>query len=135
MIEKSAAYWLQCAVNDRITAAMPTIDISEKTQKDTPTPYIELYDVSVVGDLGVKCPPIKLLRMTIRAFDDSENSDTVKDMIDDVISSITGSPLVLDGGFRCYHSAHERSEPSVLQRDRKLWQGEAQFTFRVIQTS
>lgn len=135
MTERSAAYWLQVAVNERLTNAISTIPISEKTGKNTQPPYIELYDTQIVKSLATKTTEARQYRMVIRVFDESGNSDTVKDTIDDIIAAITGSRLSIGHGFYCYHTTHERSEPSVLLRDKKMWRGTTQFLFNILQTS
>lgn len=133
--EKSPAYWLQVAVHERIMAYLPDVPISEKTQKDSPAPYIELYDAAIVGDLSTKCSTIKGVRMTIRVFEESENADNVKSIIEDIVYALTASKLELEGGFNCYLTTHEGSEPSVLLKDMKTWRGTTQFLFSVIQTT
>jgi predicted transcriptional regulator len=123
------------AVHERIDSYLPDVTISEKTQKDTPVPYIELYDISSAGDLSTKCSNIKELRVTIRVYDESENADTVKGIVDDIVYALTASKLELEGAFNCYLTTHERSEPSVLLKDAKTWRGIAQFLCSVVQTS
>jgi hypothetical protein len=135
VIERSAAYDLQVAVNERIASYIPNVPISEKTQKDTPAPYIELYDISIAGNVGTKCNTIREWRVTIRVFDESGNSDTVKTLEDSILVAVLSSKLVLEGGFNCYLTTHERSEPSVLLKDAKTWMGTTQFLCSVVQTS
>jgi hypothetical protein len=135
MIEKSAAYWLQVAVHERIVKYIPDIKILEKPQKNILPPYIELYDITQAGDLSTKCRPIKEWRVTIRVLDESENSDNVKFLVNDITEAITSSRLILEGGFNCYLTTHERSDPSVLLKDAKTWMGATTFLCSVAQTS
>jgi hypothetical protein len=133
---KSAAYALQVAVKERIQAAIPTWTISEKTPKNKKPPYIELYDVQVTQTIpSSSAPTIEKLRFTIRVFDDSENSEKIKDAIDDIRAAITDTPIVLGGGFYSYNQIHERTIPSQLQRDKKTWMGQTIFLFSVRQAS
>lgn len=135
MTEKSAAYWLQVAVNERLKLTIPNVPISEKTQKNTEPPYIELYDTAITSTIQSKTNTIRRLRMTIRVFDESENADTVKDTIDDIIAAITSTPLMLEGGFSCYLTTHERTEASALLKDQKTWRGVTIFDFSVQQNA
>ena len=133
---KSAAYALQVAVKERLQAAIPTWAISEKTPKNKKPPYVELYDVQVTQTIpSSSAPTIEKLRFTIRVFDDSENSEKIKDAIDDIRAAITDSPIVLGGGFFNYNQIHERTIPSQLQRDKKTWMGQTIFLFSVRQAS
>lgn len=134
---KSAAYALQVAVKERLQAAIPTWVISEKTPKGKKPPYIELYDVQVTQTIPFipPTPTIEKLRFTIRVFDDSENSERIKDAIDDIRAAITDTPIVLGGGFFNYHQIHERTIPSQLQRDKKTWMGQTIFLFSIRQAS
>ena len=134
---KSAAYALQVAVKERLQAAIPTWVISEKTPKNKKPPFIELYDVQVTQTIAFAppTPTIEKLRFTIRVFDDSENSEKIKDAIDDVRAAITDTPIVLGGGFYSYNQIHERTIPSQLQRDKKTWMGQTIFLFSIRQAS
>ena len=130
---RSAAYALQVAVKDRIQTYLPTWPISEKTQKNKKPPYIELYDIQIIPGVNTKTASIEKLRMVIRVFDESENSDKVKDAIDDIMQAISSSNLSLIDNFICYLQVHERTVPSALQRDNKTWMGSTTWQFSIRQ--
>jgi hypothetical protein len=130
---RSAAYALQVAVKDRVQTYLPTWPISEKTQKNKKPPYIELYDISMVSSLDTKTTKAERIRLTIRVFDEGENSDAVKDAIDDIMQAISSSNLSLIDNFICYLQIHERTVPSVLQRDNKTWMGSTTWQFSIRQ--
>ena len=133
----SAAYELQVAVKERLQTAMPTWLISEKTPKNKKPPFIELYDVQITQTIpfAPPTPTIEKLRLTIRIFDDSENSEKIKEAMDDVRVAITQALIVLGGGFFNYNQIHERTIPSQLQRDKKTWMGQTIFLFSIRQAS
>ena len=129
----SAKHVLQIAIKDRLQAALPTWLISEKTPKNKKPPYIELYDTQIIANLSTKTTQGEKLRMTIRAFDESENSDSIDDVIDDIRAAITDSAVVLPYPFFNYLQVHERTAPSQLQRDRRTWMGQTVFVFSIRQ--
>ena len=129
----SAKHVLQIAIKARLQAALPTWLISEKTPKSKKPPYIELYDTQIIGNLPSKTTQGEKLRMTIRAFDASENSDSIDDVIDDIRAAITDSKVVLPSPFFNYLQVHERTTPSQLQRDRRTWMGQTVFVFSIRQ--
>lgn len=131
----SAAYALQVALVNRIEAALPSWNVSEKPRKNQPPPYIEILSVDIISTVPTKTTVIEKLRVTINVFDQSENSDTVKDCIDDIRAAITDSDIVLDGDFFNYLQFHERTESSRLQRDNKTWKGQTVFQFNIRQGS
>ena len=136
MTVRSAAYDLQVAIFDRLQAALPDVRISEKTKKNTPPPYIELYDITIMQTVEIKGGnDLQRLRLTLRLFDETENSDWIKDTTDDILAALTQTKLVLGNGFTLYNTIHERTSPSELLNDRKTWRGITQFQFSVIQNS
>ena len=105
MTVRSAAYDLQVAIFDRLQAALPNVRISEKTKKNTPPPYIELYDITIMQTVEIKGGnDLQRLRLTLRLFDETENSDWIKDTTDDILAALTETKLVLSNGFTLYHS-------------------------------
>ena len=131
----SAAYPLQVAIVSRIESALPSWNVSEKPRKNQPPPYIEIYGVDIISTILTKTTTIEKLRVTINVFDQSENSDTVKDCIDDIRAAISDPSIVLDGDFFNYLQFHERTESSRLQRDNKTWKGQTVFQFNIRQGS
>ena len=131
----SAAYALQVAVVSRIETALPTWQLSEKPRKNQPPPYIEIFGVDIISTILTKTTIIEKLRVTINVFDQSENSDNVKDCIDDIRAAITDPGIVIGGNFFNYLQFHERTESSRLQRDGKTWKGQTVFQFNIRQGS
>lgn len=130
----SAAYALQAAIYARVHEALPTWVISEKPQKNQKPPYIELFDVQIISTIPTKTTIVEKLRVTINVFDESENSDTVKECIDDIRAAITSTDIDLgDAGFFNYLQVHERTDPSRLQRDNRTWKGTTLFQFNIRQ--
>jgi hypothetical protein len=133
MTLNSAAYDLQVALVGRIEAALPDWNVSEKPRKNQPPPYIEIASVDIISTIQTKTTTIEKLRATINVWDESENSDAVKDAIDDIRAAITSTNIVLDNGFFNYLQIHERTVPSALQRDRRTWKGSTIFQFNIRQ--
>ena len=130
--ERSAAYSLQVAVNERFKSLV-SLTIVEKPTKGTPTPYVILGEPEFTNSLDTKTSRGQEFRVKIRIYDDASNSDAVKTTVDSFIQSLSQTKLVLENDFLVGYYRKDGIVPELINNE--VWRTTASFVFGIFQTS